>query len=119
MEAVVAARPAVGLLVPEIEAVLEALSLVWAGKVDDHRRAAANGAVRAGVKVVRRRRIAHVKVKMRVRVDKAREQELSRHIDHVRLCTRDVLRDPLDLFAVYQHVQLRRAAAGHHDTALE
>lgn len=72
-----------------------------------------------GVKVVRRRRIAHVKVKMRVRVDKAREQELSRHIDHICICAQDMLRDLLDLLAVYQHVQLRRAAAGHHDTALE
>ena len=119
VEAVVAARPAVGLLVPEVEAVLQALALVRAGEIDDHRRAAANGAARAGVKVVRRRRIAHVKVKMRVRVDKAREQELSRHIDHVRFRARDMFRDPLDLLAVYQHVQLRRAAAGHHDTALE
>ena len=56
---------------------------------------------------------------MRVRVDKAREQELSRHIDHICVCAQDMLRDLLDLLAVYQHVQLRRAAAGHHDTALE
>ena len=119
VEAVVAARPAVGLLVPKIEAVLEALSLVRAGEIDDHRRAAANGAARAGVKVVRRRRIAHVEVKMRVCIDKTREQKLSRHVDHGRFRAQDMLRDPLDLLAVYQHVQLRRAAAGHHDTALE
>ena len=56
---------------------------------------------------------------MRVRVDKAREQKFSRHVDHGRFRAQDMLRDPLDLLAVYQHVQLRRAAAGHHDTALE
>ena len=77
VEAVIAARTAVGLFVPEIEAVAQRLTLVGAGKVDDHGRAAADGAARARFKIVGRGGVADVEIKMRVGVDKAREEQLA------------------------------------------
>ena len=51
MEAVVAEGPAVGLLVPQLQAVVEGLPLVGAGEVDDRGGAALQGRPAAGVKI--------------------------------------------------------------------
>jgi len=56
---------------------------------------------------------------MRVRVNKAREQELSRHIDHIRLRAGNLRRNPFNFLAVNQHVADLRSAAGYHRAALE
>ena len=98
---------------------MQTLALVGAGEVNDHRRAAADGAAGTGVKIIRCRRIADVQIKMRVRVNKAREQELSRHIDHIRLRAGNLRRNLFNFLAVNQHVADLRSAAGYHRAALE
>ena len=63
------------------ESGLQRLALVRAGEIDDHRRAAAQGAARAGVEIVGGRGIADVEVEMRMRVDEAGEKQLALHRD--------------------------------------
>ena len=74
MEAVIAGRAAAGFFVPEVEAVLQRFALVRAGKVDDHGRAAAQRRTAAGIEI-------DIKVKMRVCIDKAGEEQLARNVD--------------------------------------
>ena len=85
MEAIVTRGFPVRLLMPQRQPVAERLALVGTRKVNDHRRTAADRAAGTGGKVVRRGRVTDVKVKMRVRIDEARKQELARHVHD--LCT--------------------------------
>ena len=85
MEAIVTRGFPVRLLMPQRQPVAERLALVGTRKVNDHRRTAADRAAGAGGKIVRRCGIADVEIKMRVRIDEARKQELARHVHD--LCT--------------------------------
>ena len=85
VEAIVAVALAVRLFMPEIKPVGKGFSFIGAGEVDDRRRAAANGAFAAAFKIIGRCGVAHVKVKVRVRVDKAGKERAARHIDDLAL----------------------------------
>jgi len=113
MEAVVAVALAVGLFMPEIKPVGKGFPFIGAGKVDDRRRAAADGAFAAAFKVVGRRGVAHVEIEVRVRVDKTGEEHAARHVDDLALrgeLGRDVA-EHFDLFPVDEHVGAAAAAA--------
>ena len=56
---------------------------------------------------------------MRMRVDKAREQELTAHVDDLRAVRFQPLADGGDLFAVYQHIRNAGARRGDDRTVLE
>ena len=94
--AVVAPALAVGLLVPELEAVGKRLALVRAGEVDDARRAAADRRACAAVEVVRRGGVRHVEVEVRMRVDEAGEEVAVVHVDDLGI-PRRVPHDVADL----------------------
>ena len=119
VEAVIAARAAVGLLVPEVESVLQRLALVRAGEIDDHRRAAAQGAARAGVEVVGGRGIADVEVEVRMCVDEAGEEQLALHRDNCGLCVCEILTDADDLLVLDQQIGDLRTGGGNDRSALE
>ena len=89
---------------PEVEAVLQRLALVRAGEIDDHRRAAAQGAARAGVEVVGGRGVADVEVEVRMRVDEAGEKQLALHRDDLGLCVCEILTDADDLLVLDQQI---------------
>ena len=113
MEAVVAVALAVGLFMPEIKPIGKGFPFIGAGKVDDRRRAAADGAFAAAFKVVGRRGAAHIEIEVRVRVDKAGEEHAARHVDDLALrgeLGRDVA-EHFDLFPVDEHVGAAAAAA--------
>ena len=76
-------------------------------------------AARAGGKIIGRGRVADVEIKMRVRVDKAGEQELCRHIHDLCALAEKVFSDGGDLLAVDQKVCLARNAAANDRAALE
>ena len=119
VEAIVAAGPAVGLFVPEIKPVTQRLALIRAGEVDDHRCAAVDGAARAGVKVVGGRGVADVEVKMRMRVDKAGEEQLAAHVDDLCAIHCQSFADSSDLLAVHQHIRNAGACRRDDRAALE
>ena len=119
VEAIIAARAAIGLFVPEIEAVLQRLALVRAGEVDDHGRAAVDGAARAGVEVVGGGSAADVEVEVRVGVDETREEQLARHVDDGCAVRGQVFADGEDLFALDQHVGRAGSGGGDDGAAFE
>ena len=93
--------------------------MIRAGEVDDHRRAAVDGAARAGVKVVGGRGVADVEVKMRMRVDKAGEQQHPGHVHHLRADGGNIAADIEDLLALHQNIRPAGPLAGDNGTALE
>jgi len=104
---------------PEIKPVGKGFSFIGAGKVDDRRRAAANGAFAAAFKIIGRCGVAHVKIKVRVRVDKAGKEHAARHIDDLAL-RGEIGRDMADLFnffTVDEHIGTAAAAAADNKTA--
>ena len=119
VEAVIAARTAVGLFVPEIEAVAQRLTLVGAGKVDDHGRAAADGAARAGFKIVGRGGVADVEIKMRVGVDKAREEQLAADVHDGGPVRGQMFADLDDAFPVDQKIGDTGTGCGDDGAAFE
>ena len=119
VEAIIAARAAVGLFVPEIEAVLQRLALVRAGEVDDEGRAAVDGAARAGVEVVGGGGAADVEVEVRVGVDETREEQLAGHVDDGCAVRGQVFADGEDLFALDQHVGRAGSGGGDDGAAFE
>ena len=119
VEAIIAARAAVGLFVPEIEAVLQRLALVRAGEVDDEGRAAVDGAARAGVEVVGGGGVADVEVEVRVGVDETREEQLAGHVDDGCAVRGQVFADGEDLFALDQHVGRAGSGGGDDSAAFE
>ena len=119
VEAIVAVALAVRLFMPEIKPVGKGFSFIGAGKVDDRRRAAANGAFAAAFKIIGRCGVAHVKVKVRVRVDKAGKERAARHIDDLAL-RGEIGRDMADLFnffTVDEHIGTAAATAADNKTA--
>ena len=103
VEAVVARAFAVGLFVPEIKTVGKRLALVRAGEVDDGGR------------------VAHVEIKVRVRVDEAGEEVAAgnvRHLGAFCLGGGDVA-DLRDLLAVEQDVRAAGAAGRDNKAAPE
>jgi len=118
VEAVVAGGASVRFFMPELQTVSETLALVRTGEIDDHRRTAANGAAAAGVEVIGCRGVADIQVKVRVRVDKTREQQLSGDICYLRVGTDEILSDRRDLLSVYEDVRGPRSAAADHCAAL-
>ena len=119
VEAVVAPGAPVGLLVPELQAVGERLALVGAGEIDDRGRSAVDGGETAAVKVVDGGRVRDVEVKVRVRVDKAGQKELARHVDGLRQRVGDAARDADDLLPVDEDIRALRPLAGDDGAALE
>ena len=93
--------------------------MIRAGEVDDHRRAAVDGAARAGVKVVGGRGVADVEVKMRMRVDKAGEEQLAAHVDDLCAVHCQSFADSSDLLAVHQHIRNAGACRRDDRAALE
>ena len=71
VEAVVTGALAVRLLVPQTQAVVERLALVGAGKVNDGGGAAVERGAGAAGEIIRRGGVAHVQIKVGVRVDEA------------------------------------------------
>ena len=118
-EAVVAPGAPVGLLVPELQAVGERLALVGAGEIDDRGRSAVDGGETAAVKVVDGGRVRDVEVKVRMRVDKAGQKELARHVDGLRQRVGDAARDADDLLPVDEDIRALRPLAGDDGAALE
>ena len=104
VEAVVAGGAAVGLLVPQVKAVLQSLAFVRAGKVDDHGRAAAQCGAAAGAEVVGGRCVADIQIKVCVRVDEAGEKQLAGNVDDLRIRAGKPRRDGGDLLAVNEDV---------------
>ena len=106
---------------PEGKAVGECLALVRAGKVDDSRRAAADGAARAGLEIVGGRRVAHVQIEMRVRVDEAGEEVAAGNIHRLgaaRLFSGNVA-GPRNLLAADEHIRAAGAAGRDDEAASE
>ena len=119
MEAIVAGGFAVGLLMPQLQAIGQGFPLVGAGKVNDQGGAAPQRRSGARGKVIGRGGIADIQVKMGVGVDEAGEQQLSRHIHHLCLRAGQILPQLDDGLAVHQHIHGRSAGAGNHPAALE
>ena len=103
VEAVVAEGPAVRLLVPQVQAVVQGLALVGAGEVDDRGGAAPQGRPGAGVEIVRRGGVRHIQVKVGVGVDEAGEEETAGDI-HLPVRGLRSPAHPGDLLPVQQHV---------------
>ena len=119
MEPIVAEGTAIRLFVPEIQTVLQAFSLVGAGKVDNRGGAALQGRAAAGGEIVCRGGVADVQIKMGVGVDEAGEQETALHIHRpVRRCQNETANLP-DLFPVDKDVGPFRPPAGDDRAALE
>ena len=118
VEAVVAEGPAVCLLMPQVQSVVQGLALVGAGEVNDRGGAAPKGCPGAGIEVIRRGGVCHVQVKVGVGVDKTGEEEAAGHVHHLvrRLGTPA---HPGDLLAVQQQVGPPLPGAGDDGPALE
>ena len=118
VEAVVAEGPAVCLLMPQVQPVVQGLPLVGAGKVDDRGGAAPEGRPGAGIEVIRRGGVRHIQVKVGVGVDKAGEEEAAGHVHRPVRCL-EVPPDLQDLLAIHQHVHAPLAGPGDHRAALQ
>ena len=103
VEAVVAESPAVRLLMPQVQAVVQGLALVGAGEVDDRSSAAPQGRPGAGAEIIRRGGVRHIQVKVGVGVDKAGEEETAGDI-HLPVCGLRSPAHPGDLLPVQQQV---------------
>ena len=119
VEAVVAAGLPVRLLMPAGKAGVERFALVRAGKVDDGRRAAAQGGAAAGVEVVRCDGVADLKVEVCVRVEKAGEQQLAADVDLLGLRAGKRLADGLDAFAVDEQIGFPAAGSADDHAAFQ
>ena len=119
VEAVVTGALAVRLLVPQTQTVVERLALVGAGKVNDGGGAAVERGAGAAGEIIRRGGVAHVQIKVGVRVDKAGEQQHPGHIHYLRTDGRDVAADVQYLLALHQNIRPAGPLAGDNGTALE
>ena len=119
VEAVVARGAAVCLLVPQVKTVLQRFALVRAGEVNDHGRAAAQRGASAGIKIVGRRGVAHVEVKVGMRVDETGEEQLAADIDKLGLGTGQRSADFYDLLAVDKEIGCLTAVRVYDGAALE
>ena len=119
VEAVVTGALAVRLLVPQTQTVVERLALVGAGKVNDGGGAAVERGAGAAGEIIRRGGVAHVQIKVGVRVDKAGEQQHPGHIHHLRTDGRNVAADVQYLLALHQNIRPAGPLAGDNGTALE
>ena len=114
MEAVVTAAVAVGLLVPQLQPLVQGFALVGAGEVHHRGGAAPQSRPAAGEKVVHRGGAAHVQVEVGVGVDEARQQKLPLHVDDGGLRRGDAAGHPENLLVLHQHVRPAGAPSGHH-----
>ena len=119
VEAVVAEGPAIGLLVPQLQAVVEGLALVGTGEVDDGGGAAPQRRAAAGIKIVGGGGAGHIQVKVGVGVNEAGEQQTAGHVLHRVGGVGETAADPEDLLPVHQHVSPLHTAAGDHGAAFE
>ena len=119
VKGIVAGGFAVGLFVPQVQAVLQALALVGTGKVDDHGGAAAKRCPAAGIKIVGGGGVADVQVKVSVGVDEAGKQQLAAAIDDLRVGAFQIFADLDDLFAADQKVCDPGAAACYDGTVFQ
>ena len=119
VEAVVAEGPSVGLLVPQVQAIMQALALVGAGEVDDGGGAAPERRPAAGVEIIRRGGVAHIQVKVGVGVDEAGEQQAPGHIHHPVDVRFQIFPRFHDFLIFYQQVGPLRPRAGDHRAAFE
>ena len=118
-DAVVPVGLPIRLLMPAGKAGVERFALVRAGKVDDGRRAAAQGGAAAGVEVVRCDGVADLKVEVCVRVEKAGEQQLAADVDHLGLRAGKRLADGLDAFAVDEQIGFPAAGSADDHAAFQ
>ena len=93
--------------------------MIRAGEVDDRSSAAPQGRPGAGAEIIRRGGVAHVQIKVGVRVDKAGEQQHPGHIHHLRTDGRNVAADVQYLLALHQNIRPAGPLAGDNGTALE
>ena len=114
MEAVVAAAASVCLPVPQLQSLMQGLSLIRAGKIHHRGGAAPQRRPAAGEEIVCRCGAAHVQVEMGMGVDEARQQQLSLHVDDRGLRRGDAAGHPEDLLVLHQHVRPAGAPSGHH-----
>ena len=117
VEAVVAAGAAVGLPVPQLQPVVQALPLVGAGEVHHGGGAAPQGRPGAGGEIVGSGGIAHVQIKMGVGVDEAGHQQHPGDVDDLVGLAGDIAAHLHDLFTLHQNIGTACPSAGDNGAA--
>ena len=103
MEPIVAAAAGLSLPEPVVEALVQRLARIGGSKVDDTRCPAGDLRLCTGRKIVSCDRPGYMQIKMGVRIDESREDELAGAVHDLAACGRiDVRSDPADLFTVCQ-----------------
>ena len=119
VEAIVAPALAVGLLVPQVQAVVERFALVGAGKVHNGGGAAPDGGLGAGVKIINGGGVAYVQVKVGVGIDKTGHEQLAGDINGPGQGVGEIAAHLEDLLIFYQHIGPAGAPAGDHGAVFE
>jgi hypothetical protein len=102
METIVAESFAVGLLMPEIQSILQTFSLIRAGKINDGRGTATERSAAASVKIIRSGGIADVQIKMSMGVNKTGEEQATFYINDVICLNFQIAAKSNDFFVFYQ-----------------
>ena len=117
VKAVVAAGAAVGLPVPQLQPVVQALPLVGAGEVHHGGGAAPQGRPGAGGEIVGSGGIAHVQIKMGMGVDEAGHQQHPGDVDDLVGLAGDIAAHLQDLFTLHQNIGTACPSAGDNGAA--
>ena len=119
MEAVVAPALAVGLPVPQIQAVVERFALVGAGKIHNGGSAAPDGRLGAAVKVISGGGVAHVQIKVGVGIDKPGHEQLAGDINGPGQRVGEIAAHLENFLIFHQHVGPAGAPAGDYGAVFE
>ena len=106
MKTVINRRLAFGLRVPVIQCLSQRLALVLHREINDRRRPAVSRRPRPRKEIIRRLRPAERQLHMRVRIDPAGDDELTRRINHALRFYVEPRPDERDDFILNQHVRL-------------